>query len=163
MSIEGLSAFQSTSPARGTTSRQPLQLRKNMNFNPRPPRGGRLNFYIASSVWERFQSTSPARGTTRHHRHGRINGGISIHVPREGDDDTVAEEAEAFSHFNPRPPRGGRLSLDGFPRDFTVFQSTSPARGTTNCTRSAIRRRTFQSTSPARGTTYATGSAREVG
>ena len=34
---------------------------------------------------------------------------ISIHAPREGGDRTGGGAAGAPEHFNPRPPRGGRL------------------------------------------------------
>ena len=56
--------FQSTSPVRGTTGR--LQIRQ---------------------YTDKFQSTSPVRGTTAEYlalKNGVI---ISIHVPREGDDE----------------------------------------------------------------------------
>ena len=56
--------FQSTPPARGATSLHLLTPRVATDFNPRPPRGGRL---AVSSIWwatMRFQSTPPARGAT---------------------------------------------------------------------------------------------------
>ena len=55
--------FQSTSPVRGTTTLPPSTTRQHL-----------------------FQSTSPVRGTTREHMGGVLRPGISIHVPREGDD-----------------------------------------------------------------------------
>ena len=58
-----LELFQSTSPVRGTTSRRA--------------------FLPVASV---FQSTSPVRGTTELAKQPLNAGGISIHVPREGDD-----------------------------------------------------------------------------
>ena len=81
--------FLSTSPARGTTVRTQTSLPDREDFYPRPPRGGR--------------------------RKGRCSakrqGGISIHVPREGDD------RRRFT----------------FSRKAQPFLSTSPARGTTLC------------------------------
>ena len=56
------------------------------NFNPRPPRGGRLRAY-------RFMSNKAY---------------ISIHAPREGGDLKNQIEFIVFNDFNPRPPRGGR-------------------------------------------------------
>ena len=56
-----------------------------------------------------FQSTPPARGATRRRTWRRTT----------------------RTHFNPRPPRGGRLTYNRT-ADFTVtFQSTPPARGAT--------------------------------
>ena len=56
-----------------------------------------------------FQSTSPVRGTTPILKDGDLTLVISIHVPREGDDDMAKYGCE----------------------DKRVFQSTSPVRGTT--------------------------------
>ena len=148
------SLFQSTSPARGTTcnyyfcykgadisihvprtgddKRFDVANTDDRNFNPRPPHGGRrLPPIWIPAAWQ-FQSTSPAWGTTPcryiviHRRvyfnprplHGgrptsavSVNGEytISIHVPRMGDD---------LASMSPLTPN-------------TVFQSTSPVRGTT--------------------------------
>ena len=57
------------------------------DFNPRPPRGGRLKSHTRHHFQEGFQSTPPARGAT-------VKIGvaaaeqlyISIHAPREGGD-----------------------------------------------------------------------------
>ena len=57
---------------------------------------------------------------------------ISIHVPREGHD----TRCDALTTYCP------------------IFQSTCPARGTTNATGEKSKPITFQSTCPARGTTY---------
>ena len=38
---------------------------------------------------------------------------ISIHAPREGGDGTIQLHAYPYFYFNPRPPRGGRLSSVG--------------------------------------------------
>ena len=55
-------------------------------FNPRPPRGGRLDYLQLIEADGRFQSTPPARGATLR---GLLESGaehISIHAPREGGD-----------------------------------------------------------------------------
>ena len=80
-----------------------------VNFNPRPPRGGRLRPrlsrddtpYISIHApreggdWHhgppligqvQFQSTPPARGATRSAGAARSERSISIHAPREGGD-----------------------------------------------------------------------------
>ena len=82
-----------------------------------------------------FQSTPPARGATPPSRgrpaalpisiHAPREGGdgalgttmtirmISIHAPREGGDHNCGVHGCAILHFNPRPPRGGRLQPVG--------------------------------------------------
>ena len=96
--------FQSTSPVRGTTYEE----------------------QIAQFFGVQFQSTSPVRGTTRSDSGGARRVAISIHVPREGDDDRHSDFSKSFTisihvpregddcdgpgvacktgHFNPRPP-----------------------------------------------------------
>ena len=61
------------------------------DFNPRPPRGGRL-FGLRSPLRVRlFQSTPPARGATSADGQGWAMICISIHAPREGGDVIVTE------------------------------------------------------------------------
>ena len=135
-----IKAFQSTSPARGTTRRcgcrhSPLHISIHV-----PREGDDSHFSAHSGQTKTFQSTSPARGTTS----GvcRIGNSlvISIHVPREGDDEaanlrrwqerqfqstspargtTFFDELGRMTleNFNPRPPRGGRR----FPFDFPLM------------------------------------------
>ena len=58
-----------------------------MYFNPRSPRGERLETGV-----------------------GPLHGGdISIHAPREGSDRQQAADGPVQGHFNPRSPRGERL------------------------------------------------------
>ena len=107
--------FQSTSPARGTTAKRIPRFFWRLNFNPRPPCGGR-------------------QANNRVHL-GRVY--ISIHVPRAGDDDiiillafllllfqstspvrgtTLPRRKTQYSRkdFNPRPPCGGRQTVKPF-------------------------------------------------
>ncbi len=131
--------FQSTPPARGATTGEPIEASGHWRFNPRPPRGGRpivtrsslplpLCFnprpprggrpsvarMLITRPW--FQSTPPARGAT-----------------------SKASTTPRVSRcFNPRPPRGGRPKASRLMVFFLVFQSTPPARG---ATRPAARRR----------------------
>ena len=151
------------------------------NFYPRPPRGGRPRGRLIRPISNRaFLSTSPARGTTLRFGYTRIAYNISIHVPREGDDQRRAGQHSQRSHFYPRPPRGGRhRCLKATRASLSLFLSTSPARGTTATAmpggtetkisihvpregdddrRGEIHQRpgVFLSTSPARGTTAAT-------
>ena len=83
------------------------------DFNPRPPRGGRLSRTRARSAFLIFQSTPPARGATQDRQAGRYCAQISIHAPREGGDRLTPTGKPLPGDFNPRPPRGGRpLVLD---------------------------------------------------
>ena len=78
--------FQSTSPARGTTASGEVTPKWDLNFNPRPPRGGRRYYDSHQDIYDY----------------------ISIHVPREGDDRFLTSLGACDWNFNPRPPRGGR-------------------------------------------------------
>ena len=145
--------FQSTPPARGATglwskSMLPSWIsihapRKGgdvgvaaegmyrINFNPRPPQGGRRENTRRRFRWLIFQSTPPARGATvivQHPEkpldisiHAPRKGGddriptfgvadirISIHAPRKGGDKNESKNKTNDQNFNPRPPQGGR-------------------------------------------------------
>ena len=124
-----------------------------------------------------FQSTCPARGTTKYGMDSATAFAISIHVPREGHDCSFSQLNRPPGNFNPRAPRGARLSMfsdkttipDFNPRaprgarprqgkkaqrEQKKFQSTCPARGTTTIRMvNQIIDTKFQSTCPARGTT----------
>ena len=98
-----------------------------LDFNPRPPRGGRLiNFvaipdgaeisihapreggdfslFSASRLSLIFQSTPPARGATTLICGAKVTDLISIHAPREGGDTekTRSQQAEDISIHAPR-------------------------------------------------------------
>ena len=123
------------------------------HFNPRAPRGARLQLTSSSYCFSTFQSTRPTRGATRqkiikravtdisiHAPHaGRDRSGtrsregqdISIHAPHAGRDYPGGPVASPAANFNPRAPRGARLYLfNGIPSEL-VFQSTRPTRGAT--------------------------------
>ena len=76
-------------PREGGDRRDHLHGDGTRDFNPRPPRGGRL----CSSV-----CCLPRRN-------------ISIHAPREGGDLISQTLEPEIGNFNPRPPRGGRRHL----------------------------------------------------
>ena len=78
------------------------------DFNPRPPRGGRLVRWEVALPQFIFQSTPSARRAT-----GRIDAQasdieISIHALREEGDYLFLLLVFDVLNFNPRPPRGGR-------------------------------------------------------
>ena len=101
------------------------------NFNPRPPRGGRLDHRGEHEMSKEFQSTPSARRATTPARAlcralrisihalreegdpfgftcGRCPVLISIHALREEGDEQPQKRLSAQVYFNPRPPRGGR-------------------------------------------------------
>ena len=63
-SLRNPPVFQSTPPARGATDIVKELSRRDIDFNPRPPRGGRRLVCWLSSMLPIFQSTPPARGAT---------------------------------------------------------------------------------------------------
>ena len=56
---------------------------------------------------------------------------ISIHAPRGGSDQGRVYQAGQAQHFNPRSPRGERLTGPDGPMKKSQFQSTLPAGGAT--------------------------------
>ena len=126
-------AFLSTSPAWGTTRTTPRASNTCRTFYPRPPRGGRH-----LDVGQRHKCM-----------------GLSIHVPRVGDDPAKMDAiAGRMKTFYPRPPRGGRPAFLLPHIDVYAFLSTSPAWGTTPIAFAIISTHAcFLSTSPAWGTT----------
>ena len=129
--------FQSTCPARGTTKKAGAVELGRIEFQSTCPARGttHANKYYAGIIL--FQSTCPARGTTRIPNSLAACILISIHVPREGHDSTPLNAVSSWSrfqstcpargttspanwydtrfiYFNPRAPRGARLSLQKF-------------------------------------------------
>ena len=101
------------------------------DFNPRPPRGGRLvriTFLVFCTL-------------------------ISIHAPREGGNSLLWWTSCPACYFNPRPPRGGRQKARRGNEGADRFQSTPPARGATVLLCVPPAGTLFQSTPPARGAT----------
>ena len=84
------------------------------NFNPRPPRGGRLAILLPHAVLML----------------------ISIHALREEGDYRLRFRWSWPQDFNPRPPRGGRPEQQHKASTRKKFQSTPSAR---RATRSALR------------------------
>ena len=80
-------------------------------FNPRPPRGGRPAFAGCFEDAEEFQSTPSARRATKEERLRANLSQISIHALREEGDRCLRSQSRPPHYFNPRPPRGGRLSF----------------------------------------------------
>ena len=106
--LEGLATradvFQSTHPARGATRFLLWFLPCCGNFNPRTPRGVRLQNQEIQYHQQEFQSTHPARGATLTLGQPAYTSGISIHAPREGcdGDHRDGRRAGAISIHAPR-------------------------------------------------------------
>ena len=81
------------------------------DFNPRPPRGGRPKSFIRDSFASQFQSTPSARRATVNVAVKQLQEFISIHALRE--------EGDGFA--------------SGFSFSYGLFQSTPSARRATSC------------------------------
>ena len=105
--------------------------RRQNNFNPRPPCGGRLSPEVQPVFSYGFQSTSSVWRTTGDDLRlaGRLF--ISIHVLRVEDDRPVFRRDRGRNDFNPRPPCGGRPLAWRWPTITAKFQSTSSVWRTT--------------------------------
>ena len=76
-------------------------------FNPRPPRGGRLESLEAFRLRLLFQSTPPARGATTFSNAEDWIVRISIHAPREGGDRHGLPPCHLQAHISIHAPREG--------------------------------------------------------
>ena len=102
------------------------------DFNPRPPRGGRRPRRRKGLKLRNFNPRPPRGGRPDGETYWKDKNTISIHAPREGGDqqNTHSQQQDRLfqstppargatvkhierrcyaDHFNPRPPRGGRL------------------------------------------------------
>ena len=146
--------FQSTRPARGATAYRP-KYEASYRISIHAPREGR-DFRQGALAWygRHFNPRAPRGARHAAHRLAAHFFEISIHAPREGRDHeqvncyllpclfqstrpargatgSSAQGRLRFQDFNPRAPRGARLSLCGCGAVYLPFQSTRPARGAT--------------------------------
>ena len=122
------SKFQSTPPARGATAGQSGLVAASV-FQSTPPARGATAEYHSKELLVLFQSTPPARGATVGVGVSFYVQHISIHAPREGGDECLFRVRAATAYFNPRPPRGGRLSASGVPVSKYRYFNPRPPRG----------------------------------
>ena len=131
----GVSAFQSTRPARGATLPQSGGDAQQQYFNPRAPRGARLCWACMEKRKANISIHAPREGRDLMLERFGIWVEISIHAPREGRDKYPGWTRENMIYnFNPRAPRGARQSAIYTVQSVILFQSTRPARGATNIT-----------------------------
>ena len=123
--------FQSTPSARRATPHRPELALTIGDFNPRPPRGGRLTVFDVLGDKEEFQSTPSARRATSTQYMVLEDTLISIHALREEGDSDAYRCATRRPDFNPRPPRGGRPNTRCGAMAGRRFQSTPSARRAT--------------------------------
>ena len=103
-------SFQSTLPARGATVRLDTTLTGYLPFQSTLPARGATSFFWAISVSPKISIHAPREGSDLHSRRQSAPWGISIHAPREGSDRTNAITHAPLAYFNPRSPRGERLT-----------------------------------------------------
>ena len=150
--------FQSTPPARRATGGHDLRQQPDHGFNPRPPRGGRLDKACVMDAPTVFQSTPPARRATSRASRSTPQTSFQSTPPARRATPRRRCRATGSAGFNPRPPRGGRQDGRRQPRRSRVFQSTPPARrATASATATCRRPSAFQSTPPARRATLVVG------
>ena len=101
--------FQSTRPTWGATIDATVGSVPPPSFNPRAPRGARLNGFIHLSLRSR----------------------VSIHAPHVGRDKLHYALDNCGDGFNPRAPRGARPTSSTVPPIRSQFQSTRPTWGAT--------------------------------
>ena len=74
-----------------------------------------------------FQSTLPIRGSDGKTKLAIMSKGISIRAPLAGSDKVLLGSCVTVTHFNPRPPRGGRRTVADEIAAAEEFQPTPPA------------------------------------
>ena len=103
-----------------------------MDFNPRFPRGKRLDCSDTYFNLKRISIHASREGSDSSAIwHGGCSTRISIHASREGSDRTIHSAIYNFKHFNPRFPRGKRHRQTLWKSENLLFQSTLPAREAT--------------------------------
>ena len=112
--VAGSDAFQSTPPSREATASAFARSSRSCYFNPRLPRGRRRWIWLLRICIRLFQSTPPSREATVARGYTRRSCRISIHASLAGGDARSRARARAFPYFNPRLPRGRRLSSPAY-------------------------------------------------
>ena len=123
--------FQSTRPSRGATQicRVVINIGGISIHAPLAGRDVEINVHAPHS--EQFQSTRPSRGATAWVDYNVAGICISIHAPLAGRDHLQCRPLPAHRDFNPRAPRGARLTQSSAKSVTLTFQSTRPSRGAT--------------------------------
>ena len=104
-----------------------------VDFNPRPPCGGRRIRAHPSTDGIHFNPRPPCGGRPPVHCPDSRKHPISIHVLRVEDDILPTLSAKLTTYFNPRPPCGGRQNSLEALANYMLFQSASSVWRTTVC------------------------------
>ena len=104
-------AFQSTPPARGATRTASCKALQTKDFNPRPPRGGRLLRAWHPAVRGNFNPRPPRGGRLQNTTRDIIDAIFQSTPPARGATRCSRWAKRPLPYFNPRPPRGGRLPV----------------------------------------------------
>ena len=128
-SRHGLSCFNPRTPRGVRLNEYSPMFFPSSSFNPRTPRGVRHTREILTRKPTTFQSTHPARGATTIERALTRAGYVSIHAPRAGCDHGRQEVGMGAAGFNPRTPRGVRLKVNLRARPFSEVSIHAPRAG----------------------------------
>ena len=145
--------FQSTCPARGTTTglRSTYLVCK---ISIHVPREGHDQYEPDTGFRHYISIHVPREGHDKNEDAAILNMYISIHVPREGHDFYQYRVRLCTRYFNPRAPRGAR-PLTMYVTDIDMDFNPRAPRGARHISnRRNVARGLFQSTCPARGTTF---------
>ena len=103
--------FQSTHPARGATAGGP-EVRRSKHISIHAPREGcDQGVGVVLTKTAEFQSTHPARGATTRTSTAQANVRFQSTHPARGATAHKRDHARRILYFNPRTPRGVRLTL----------------------------------------------------
>ena len=180
-----LCIFLSTPSARRATTTAAVRMPSNMDFYPRPPRGGRQISVALTPAPERFLSTPSARRATavavsvisiflflstpsarRATLLGQPSRNLCIFLStpsaRRATSWSLMPSSESFN-FYPRPPRGGRLArLWLMQPSWTNFYPRPPRGGRRGKYKDMIAARIFLSTPSARRATVTSSKCRRA-
>ena len=122
-----------------------------LDFYPRPPRGGRPEKYRDTQAIIEFLSTPSARRATRGVQRGQQQQGDFYPRPPRGGRPSQSSSVSLVLYFYPRPPRGGRRKANRSRRERKTFLSTPSARRATNYALRLCRRVRYFYPRPPRG------------
>ena len=103
--------------------------KKLAGFNPRPPRGERLDIHGFAVRESAFQSTPPERGATNPSKPGLQSLTVSIHAPREGSDIPNRTDSSNVHTFQSTPPERGATADNTGPDNSEAVSIHAPREG----------------------------------
>ena len=127
-----------------------------IDFNPRPPRGGRLLATVFALAVSSISIHAPREGGDQvTFQEIQDSGDISIHAPREGGDGGCWEYAAWWWLFQSTPPaRGATRETFAAYAELCIISIHAPREGgDAPDAREEAEKAIFQSTPPARGAT----------